>query len=180
MRGGKRAGAGRKRGSTSVKSRQIVDEASSNGSTLPLAHLLGILNDPKASQARKDRAAEVAASFCHPRLSATATASINAPGAPSSSDNTTVWNIWALPPGCQIGPDDKTVIWPDGTVTDPPELRPYEPTPLLTPLPALTHQPAEPEPVPFEVAELAPPENVANLGAYRRSREEPPDESGAA
>ena len=154
--------------------------ASSTGNTLPLNFFLEILNDPRSSRAQKLRAAEQAAPYCHARLSATATASINAPGAPSGSDNTTVWNIWALPPGTQIGPDDKTVIWPDGTVTDPPELRPYEPTPPLTPLPALTHHHVEPEPLPFEVTEAEVPENVANLGAYRRSREEPPDESGAA
>jgi hypothetical protein len=174
MRGGKRAGAGRPKGATTRRTRQIADSVAANGSkTLPLNFFLEILNDPRSTRAQKLRAAEQAAPFCHPRLSATA--AVNATSSSSNSGDTTVWNIWALPPGTQIGDDNKTVVWPDGTVTDPPELRPFEPTPDWTTTPALTHQPAEPEP--FEAEELAPPEN---LGAYRRSREEPPDESGAA
>lgn len=166
-RGGARKGAGRKKGSANVKSRQIVDEAAADGRKLPLAHMLDILNDPKASQARKDWAAGCAASYCHPRLSASATASMKAP-ASSSSSEPVVFHVWALPSGCQIG-EGNEVIWPDGTTSAAPPLKPYQPTPDW---PALTDRTAEPEPQPFEVEELVPPENVTVLDPYRRKRDD--------
>jgi hypothetical protein len=170
-RGGKRAGAGRKKGSANVKSRQIVDEAAADGRKLPLAHMLDILNDPKASQARKDWAAGCAAAYCHPRLSASATTSLNTP---PGSGNTVSLNVWAIPHGAQIG-DNNQIVWPNGD-TEPAE--PFEnyaqPTPPLTPLPALTHHRAEPEP--FEVEELEPSENVTRLDVFKNRR----DDDGSA
>jgi hypothetical protein len=177
-RGGARKGAGRKKGSANIKSRQIVDEAAANGTMLPLQHLLGILNDPKASQSRKDWAAGCAASYCHPRLSASATASMNAPGAPASSDIPPVsFKIISIPRGGQLGPDDK-IIWPDGTLTDPPPFEPFKATPDWTQR-ALTHQP-EPEPLPFEATEAAVPENVTVLHPYQRRQSSDDDGSAGA
>jgi hypothetical protein len=120
--------------------------------------------------------AEMCAPFCHPRLSATA--AVNATSSSGNSGDTTVINVWAIPHGAQIG-EGGMIVWPNGDTEPAQPLEPYQPTPDWTQA-ALTDQRAQPEPAPFGVAEAEPPENVANLGAYRRSREEPPDESGAA
>jgi hypothetical protein len=173
-RGGARKGAGRKKGSANRKTREFVDTAAANGSTLPLAHMLSILNDPKASQARKDWAAGCAASYCHPRLSATATASLNAPGAPASSDNVVNFIIVSVPTGCQVD-DHGKIIWPDGSLSDPPPFEPYKPTAAW---PALTDRTAEPEVIPFETVEAAVPENVTVLDPYRRRHSSDDDEPG--
>ena len=78
-RGGRRPGAGRKKGSATVRTRAIADAAMANPETkTPLEHMLATLNSPYTSQARKDRAAECLLPFLHPRLSATAM--INAGG----------------------------------------------------------------------------------------------------
>jgi len=55
MRGGYRAGAGRPRGSKTVK--MPAPTSTEAGSMTPLEYLSRVLNDPSADEARRDRAA---------------------------------------------------------------------------------------------------------------------------
>jgi hypothetical protein len=66
-RGGRRPGAGRKLGSGTRKSREIIGEAAASGKT-PLAYMLSVMNDETAPAQRRDDMAKAAAQFVHPRL----------------------------------------------------------------------------------------------------------------
>lgn len=72
MRGGKRPGAGRKKGSV-TKHRKLAHEATLKAvgdEITPLEYLLGVMrNDP--DEARRLDAAKAAAPYVHPRLAAT-------------------------------------------------------------------------------------------------------------
>ena len=67
-RGGKRKGAGRPQGSLTTRTRHIAEEAAAEGLT-PLEHMMSVLRDPNAPQARRDDMAKAAAPYVHPRLS---------------------------------------------------------------------------------------------------------------
>lgn len=69
--GGPRKGAGRPKGAASAKTREIANKASQEGIT-PLEYMLSILRDETADQAMRFQAAEKAAPYIHPRLSAVA------------------------------------------------------------------------------------------------------------
>ena len=174
-RGGKRAGAGRKKGATTKKTAAIAQAAAANpGTVLPLNHMLSILNDPNATQARKDRAAEMSAPYLHPRLNAVA-ATIG--GMPNSGGPTTLRPIniviVSVPRGGQYNEKTGMIVYPDGTEADPPPFVPFRPTPDITDeLPALDYEraeldePAEPEPTPGE--EVADDPKVESLAVWRR------------
>lgn len=66
--GGKREGAGRPKGATSKKTKEIADKAVKDGIT-PLEYMLSVLRDPNAEKAERAWAAEKAAPYIHPRLS---------------------------------------------------------------------------------------------------------------
>ncbi len=68
-KGGRRAGAGRKKGSCSVKTREIADKAIIEGIT-PLEYLLSILRDESQPQADRVDAAKSAAPYVHAKLMA--------------------------------------------------------------------------------------------------------------
>lgn len=68
-RGGARPGAGRPRGATTRKTREIADRAAREGIT-PLEFLLQVMRDETAEFAQRLDAAKSAAPFIHPRLSA--------------------------------------------------------------------------------------------------------------
>lgn len=77
-RGGKRPGAGRKKGSATKRTREIADRAAAEGIT-PLEFMLRIMRqetdheDPKIAIAREAmafEAAKAAAPYVHPRLAA--------------------------------------------------------------------------------------------------------------
>ncbi len=90
--GGKRKGSGRKKGSTTTKTNAIANKLAADGELTPLEYLLGVLRETSAKlkakyksgeidsqeyivelqamQKRKDNAAEKAAPYIHPRLSA--------------------------------------------------------------------------------------------------------------
>lgn len=77
-RGGKRPGAGRKKGSLTQKTREIAEQAADAGIT-PLEYMLQIMRapsdheDPKvqgAREAMRFEAAKAAAPYIHPRLAA--------------------------------------------------------------------------------------------------------------
>lgn len=76
--GGRRAGAGRKKGSASKKTREIADRAAAEGIT-PLEFMLAVMRspsdhqDPKIQAGRevmRFEAAKAAAPYIHPRLAA--------------------------------------------------------------------------------------------------------------
>ena len=67
-KGGARPGAGRKRGSVTRRSAEVLDAALSEGLT-PVEYMLGIMRDEKADPKMRTWAAEKAAPFCHPRPS---------------------------------------------------------------------------------------------------------------
>lgn len=75
-RGGFRPGAGRKKGSKTVKASSatkkpdipadIASDAAAEQMD-PLSYMLKVMNDPQADPARRDRMAVAAAPFCHSR-----------------------------------------------------------------------------------------------------------------
>ncbi len=70
--GGVRPGSGRKKG---TRPGQAIWEAQSlreKYPTMPLEHMLKVLNDVKAPKARRDEMAKAAAPYIHPRLAAVA------------------------------------------------------------------------------------------------------------
>src|SRR5499427_6549415 len=67
--GGKRQGAGRKPGSASQKTREIANQAATDGLT-PLEYMLAVLRDDTADPDRRDRMAVAAAPYIHARLAA--------------------------------------------------------------------------------------------------------------
>lgn len=67
--GGARKGAGRKKGSLTRRTQEIVAAAVNEGLT-PLEHMLNVLRDPSADEKRRDAMAIAAAQFMHPKLSA--------------------------------------------------------------------------------------------------------------
>lgn len=75
MRGGYRPGAGRPKGATAGKKKQVkisgipidILEDAATENLDPLTYMLRIMNDPVADPARRDRMAVSAAPFCHTR-----------------------------------------------------------------------------------------------------------------
>jgi hypothetical protein len=68
--GGKRRGAGRKKGARNKVTLAREAELAASGLT-PLDYMLSILRDPEASREDRKWASEKAAPYCHHRLSAT-------------------------------------------------------------------------------------------------------------
>lgn len=66
--GGRRAGAGRKPGSATKKTREIAEAALESGQS-PLEYLLSIMRDPMADEDKRIDCAKAAAPYIHPRLS---------------------------------------------------------------------------------------------------------------
>ena len=71
MRGGKREGAGRRKGSMNRRTKQTVAMAEAAGQ-LPLEFMLEVMRDPNESDDLRFRMAVAAAPFCHARLAAVA------------------------------------------------------------------------------------------------------------
>lgn len=69
-KGGKREGAGRKKGSATKLTREIADAAAKEGIT-PLEHMLNVMRNEEVDDRRRDEMAKAAAPFIHPRLAAT-------------------------------------------------------------------------------------------------------------
>lgn len=68
-RGGKRPGAGRKRGSQNKLTAAIRAKIEASGE-VPLDHMLAVMRDESEPTERRDRMAIAAAPFCHPKLQA--------------------------------------------------------------------------------------------------------------
>ena len=73
MRGGKRSGAGRPKGSVGIKTkiRQQMIKAANDGELMPLDFMLRTLRDEEKDFVDRYKAAVDAAPYLHPRLSAT-------------------------------------------------------------------------------------------------------------
>ena len=72
-RGGARVGAGRKTGTTDramqkVSAKRVLDRTGTGPDAMPLAHLLGVMNDENQKATIRLQAAIAAAPYCHPRL----------------------------------------------------------------------------------------------------------------
>jgi hypothetical protein len=67
--GGKRAGAGRKPGSLTKKTREVAERAAAKGIT-PLEYLLSVMRDESQSLPIRLDAAKASAPYIHPRLNA--------------------------------------------------------------------------------------------------------------
>lgn len=68
-RGGKRQGAGRKKGSLNVRTQEIVAGAAAEGVS-PLEYMLNVLRDVNQTHEERFKAAIQAAPYMHPRLAA--------------------------------------------------------------------------------------------------------------
>lgn len=69
QRGGKRPGAGRKKGAVTKRTQEITAAALAEGLT-PLDYLLKVMRNEKEDEARRLDAAKAAAPYVHPRLAA--------------------------------------------------------------------------------------------------------------
>ena len=68
MHGGKRAGAGRKPGSVTKRTRDIAEAVMSDGGLTPLEYLVSIYRDTEADEAKRIDAAKAAAPYVHAKL----------------------------------------------------------------------------------------------------------------
>lgn len=69
--GGARTGAGRKKGSLSKRSQEIMLEVTKKGIT-PLEYMLKVMRDEKQPNDRRDEMAKYAAPYIHPKLTSIA------------------------------------------------------------------------------------------------------------
>lgn len=67
-RGGKREGAGRKVGAVTKRTRERANEIAESGAPTPLDYMLGIMNNPRADNSRRDDMAKAAAPYVHAKL----------------------------------------------------------------------------------------------------------------
>jgi hypothetical protein len=68
-RGGYRVGAGRKPSQKTLEKRlALAINQESPSDEMPLQYLLRVMRDPTVDPARRDRAAQMAAPYCHPRM----------------------------------------------------------------------------------------------------------------
>ena len=66
--GGKRAGAGRKPGSVSQRTREVAEAIIQDGDLTPLEFLTQVYRDLKEDMSRRIDAAKAAAQYVHPKL----------------------------------------------------------------------------------------------------------------
>lgn len=64
--GGKRPGAGRRKGSKNKRTQEV--QAAVNAGIDPLGYMLGVMRDPAQPQDRRDEMAKAAAPYCHGKL----------------------------------------------------------------------------------------------------------------
>jgi hypothetical protein len=66
--GGRRAGAGRKKGSRNKRSLPLIEQATQAELELPLPRLLRRMNDPTVDERHRDAIAAICAPYCHARF----------------------------------------------------------------------------------------------------------------
>lgn len=67
MLGGKRQGAGRKKGTPNKSNAERMAAIAASGET-PMEYMLRVMRDPKTEHERRDRMAGMVAPYVHPRL----------------------------------------------------------------------------------------------------------------
>jgi hypothetical protein len=179
-RGGRRVGAGRKKGTPNKRRRTVVEAhaevailaAAKPDTVTPLSHMMAVLNDPGSPPSRKDAAAAAAAPYMHPKLNLSATSELNGGG---RIDNITIISV---PRGAQYCPDTGLIRYEDGLEVSPPEFVPLEPTPGFDELPPA--QPPVPEPStppPVEAVDVLDNPKLTRLDRWRdrkRAEDDPP------
>lgn len=75
-RGGRREGAGRKKGALTKRTREIAERAAAEGDT-PLEYMLRVMRDVTADPGRRDEMAKAAAPYVHAKLQSTALTGAN-------------------------------------------------------------------------------------------------------
>ena len=65
--GGRRPGAGKKKGQKNKKTQQFLDQIASAGET-PLDYMLRVMRDPGADESRRDDMAKAAAPYVHSKM----------------------------------------------------------------------------------------------------------------
>jgi hypothetical protein len=154
-RGGPRPNSGRPTKEQAAAKAKALAEAAAKGPIIsPRAYLQAMLDSTASTKSERMRAAELLLKL-----------SPEPPPKPDSSP--------PLPRGAQIGDDGQSIVWPDGSTEPAQPLKPFEATPPLPPMPRRrepepTLEAIEPEPQPFEVAEVTPPPNVTPLRAFER------------
>ena len=163
-KGGKRAGAGRPRGSLNKRHKVVVDDPSA---LMPMEWMLAVLRDPEAEQSRRDQMAVQAAPYLHAKLNAIAVSSPNGNGHSGGNGGDVNIQIFAVPRGAKVTRDG-TVTTIDGEVlTELPSVEPYAGTAALTD--QSTAAPLEPLPV----IEMPDDGKVVRLDPYRDRDDEP-------
>src|SRR4029453_4893668 len=135
MRGGRRAGSGRKKGQTIKRTQAIVEGALAEGIS-PLQYMLQVLRSSDADMHRRDEMARASAAFVHPKLNAVASLDASA-----NSYGPLEIKIFSVPRGSTFDSKKGLFPCPEGSRFEPEPFPPSEPTPAL---PALTDQSAAP------------------------------------
>jgi len=66
--GGKRPGAGRKKGVPNKRARELMERVAANGAAMPVDFMLSLMRDPAMPVELRFEAAKAAAPFLHPKL----------------------------------------------------------------------------------------------------------------
>jgi hypothetical protein len=138
-KGGKRAGAGRPRGSLQKRHNKVIVEDPT--ALMPVEWMLAVLRDPEAEQSRRDEMAKQAAPYLHPRLNAVGITSTNG----NSGGDINIVQILAVPRGAQVDLKTGTATI-DGAAAELSPITPYAATPDF---PALSPPEVE-QPAPLE------------------------------
>ena len=164
-RGGKREGAGRKKGSVARKHAPII--ADPDG-LMPIDWLLAVLRDPLSEPGRRDAIAIAVMPYLHPRLAQTMVSGKVDGGGGDTVTNNTV-NIFAVPRGASLDLKDGTVSIQGVATTELQALEPFEGTPALQDQPD-TNQGNQPPSDPLPVHSV----DTSNITRLKR-----PGEPGA-
>ena len=172
-RGGYRANSGRKPGSVAIKHRVVVADPDK---LMPVEWMLAVLRDPETEPQRRDKMAEIAAPYLHPKLSSAATI-INGKVEGDTITNNTV-NIYAVPRGAALDLAAGTITIEGAPIADLTPIEPFTGTPALTDqrddkvMPERIPDPI-PAPLPIEPLDTS---NVTRLNteriAYRQRKAE--------
>jgi hypothetical protein len=131
---------------------------------MPVEWMLAVLRDPETEELRRDRMAEIAAPYLHPRLQA-ASITTNNHGHYSGAVDINITQVFAVPHGGRIADDGSVVI--DGQAVELSCVEPFDPTPALS---DQREKPAPAEPLPVVEVDT---ENVMRLDQFKAKRDEP-------
>ena len=167
-KGGKRAGAGRPRGSLQKRHKVIVEDPTA---LMPVEWMLAVLRDPEAEQSRRDEMAKQAAPYLHPRLNAVGITSTNG----NSGGDINIVQIFAVPRGARVDLKTGTATI-DGAAAELSPITPYAATPDFPALsPPEVEQPAPLEPIAAQpIVEVVDDGKVTRLDSLNNKRDESP------